>query len=223
VFPPRGVARQHWQRRGKKALVEHAPLGRQAIAHEVAEAAPAILQELQALPRRRLVEQFADRDTQPLVVPPGRVEAGEHGDDGTAQGLGRGQRPFRGDHVGVGEVLQQEMPVLALFGVVAVGHQPGRSRGRHVSVKRHLAAARYQRPAGARHWQLEDQRRRRAVGGAFVGEPEAHDARQHHVACRIGHDFAHATIGQDAVAAQDGGEMRSVGEAGRNGHGAHRG
>jgi hypothetical protein len=110
----------------------------------------------------------------------------------------RRQRPHGGDNVRIGEVLEQEMPVLRLHvveGVEAARDEARRHCGGNLIVERDLLAACVPRTAGAvRVPGLEDDGARRAGGSGLVRQAQPENAREHRGACALHHDIADTTI-----------------------------
>ena len=117
-----------------------------------------------------------DGSAEPRVVPPMRVEARPGPDDSFALLARRRQRPRRRDLVRVGQVFEEETPVLRVFvplRLEASRNQPRRHRRRDLRVERHLlppavpAACQAFREPG-----LENERGRSARLQAIVDQTE---------------------------------------------------
>ena len=153
-------------RRGSQQVpMQLAALGRQPVAEVAREAV-----ELPGHRVERGLAERADADTEPVVVPPGRVEASLRADDGGGLVERRRQGPGRGDAVRVGQVLEQEVPgtgVGVRMAVEAAQQQAGGRRRRDLAIEGDLALTGLPRAAGTiGQAGLEDQR-----GGCAVAAP----------------------------------------------------
>ena len=143
---------------------------------------------------------------EPRIVPPMRVEAGPSPDDFFALLARRRQRPSRCDLMRVGQVFEEETPVLGLLvplRLEASRNQPRRHRRRNLRVERHFlppavpAAGQAFRKPG-----LENEQVRSARLRAIIGQTESNNLRQHRSPRAFHRDSAHACVGQGAAAAK---------------------
>ncbi|HEU5197607.1 MAG TPA: hypothetical protein VFW70_22905 [Methylomirabilota bacterium] len=151
----------------------------------------------------RDVAPGANRDTQPRVVPPVRVEAGVGVHDPLALLEAGRHRPCRDDRVGVGQILEQQRarPTLGAADAVAAHQNTGRRHRRDRRVETELAREEpTQDLVDIAARLLADERGR--AGSALVAQAQPLDRRDERRARGLDGDVAHAATVETPAASE---------------------
>ena len=205
-------ARGQSRRLVEQPQIEVAALLRKPVAESFAKPGEGLGESAEELRVRRGADPFDE----PGIVPPGRMQARQCGDDSLALRRVGWHRRFCREHVRRAEILQQQVPALRCLVILRL------EAARHGALRhpRGNAAVEFDFPLSRNReglepiWmtRLQDQVRRGVIRSTLIGEAQANDLRQDRVLRAFDRGLAHtAGAGQHTGRAQRLGQMLRVG------------